>query len=251
METDVIVLECNDHGESDVIVTLFSRDNGRMTAIAKGAKKSLKRFVNKLEIFSFLHVVCQRKTPASLALLAEADLHCAFFNIRHHLELYVVATVIREFLLIAIKDGEPDEHIFQLSLWAFHQLDQNHTPRTILALFLIRFFEYVGYRPNLDNCGRCQGQVSTSGPLNFLPEAGTLFCSHCLAPATPMSSLSQGTLKMLRTAQNLPLQRLDRLRLSEPLQQESLSMLHAYGKSLFQRDIVSWRHLWRQPRRRS
>jgi DNA repair protein RecO (recombination protein O) len=66
-----------------------------------------------------------------------------------------------------------------------------------------------------------------------------------------MSSLSQGTLKMLRTAQNLPLARLDRLRLSEPLQQESLSMLHAYGKSLFQRDIVSWRHLWRQPRRRS
>lgn len=243
LETDAIVLDCNDHGESDVIVTLFSRDHGRVAAIAKGAKKSLRRFVNKLEVFTFLHVACRRRDPAGLAFLSEAELHRAFFNIRRHFQLYTTATVIREFLLIAIRDNQPDERIFQLSLWALHHLDRHHPPETVLTLFLIRFFEHLGYRPDLERCGRCHCPFPSGDPQRFSPEAGTLLCPGCLDHGTIATLLSQGTIRLLRTAQDLPLQRLDRLRFSEPLQSESLVMLHAYGRSLFQRDIVSWRHL--------
>lgn len=247
METDAIVLDCADHGESDVIVTLFSRDHGRLMAIAKGAKKSLRRFVNKLELFSFLHVACKRSNPENLALLGEAELHHAFFQIRRRLDLYTAATVMREFLLIAIRDNQPDERIFQQSLWALHHLDLHYPSRAVLALFLIRFFEYVGYRPTLERCDRCREEVVASRRYCFLPEVGTLVCSGCLEPTIASAPLSQGTIKMLRAAQDLPLQRLDRLRLSESMQVEALHMLHAYGRNLFQRDIISWRHLWRRP----
>lgn len=243
LETDAIVLDCNDHGEADVIATLFSRDHGRVVAIAKGAKKSLRRFVNKLEVFSFLHVSCRRRDSAGLAFLAEAELHRAFFNIRGRLDLYTTATIIREFLLIAIRDNQPDERTFQLSLWAFHHLDRHHPPQTVLTLFLIRFFEHLGYRPDLERCGHCHSQVAPGNVVRFFPEAGTLLCPRCLDQGAISTPLSQGTIRLLRTAQDLPLQRLDRLRFSEPLQSESLNMLHAYGRSLFQRDIVSWRHL--------
>ncbi|MGW8193663.1 MAG: DNA repair protein RecO, partial [Desulforhopalus sp.] len=102
METEAIVLDCIDHGESDIIVTLFCLDGGRLSAIAKGAKKSKKRFVNKLEIFTFLHITYQRKSSTSLAFLAEAELHTGFVNIRSNLELYTIASIIREFLLIGV-----------------------------------------------------------------------------------------------------------------------------------------------------
>lgn len=241
METDAIVLNCSDHGESDVIVTLFSLEEGRITAIAKGAKKSLRRFVNKLELFSFLHIVCTRKAGQSLSFLAEADLHTSFLNIRKDLELYTIASIIREFLLVGIRDDEPDERIFRLSLWSLHSLDLLQQPKAILALFLILFFEYVGYRPDLQTCGKCANQVIPQQRYSFDPSGGRIICSGCFNGSTKGIALSHGTIKILRSAQDLPLKRLHRLKISGTVLQEALAILHAYGRHLFQRDIVSWK----------
>lgn len=241
METDAIVLDSTDHGESDMIITLFSQAEGRITAIAKGAKKSLRRFVNKLEIFSFLHIVCTRKTDRSLAFLAEADLHTSFLNIRTNLQIYSIASIMREFLLIGIKEDEPDERTFLLSLWSLHNLDLFQQPKTILILFLIRYYDYIGYRPDLSTCGRCANQVMSEKKYNFEPSFGRLICSGCMGNVAKGISLSHGTIKILRSAQDLPLDRLNRLKISGPLLQEALAILHAYGRHLFQRDIRSWK----------
>ncbi len=56
LESPAVVLNCYDHGESDKIVTLFCQNIGLITGIAKGANRSTKRFVNKLELFTLLHV---------------------------------------------------------------------------------------------------------------------------------------------------------------------------------------------------
>jgi DNA repair protein RecO (recombination protein O) len=241
METEAIVVDCYDHGESDVIVTLYSLDEGKITAIAKGAKKSIRRFVNKLELFSFLHVVCTRKTGRNLAFLAEADLHAGFINIRNNLELYAIASVIREFLLIGVRDDEPDERIFRLCLWALHSLDHLQQPKATLTLFLIRFFDYVGYRPDLQTCGTCASQVTTQKRYAFDATGGRVICSECNGGLRRGMTLSQGTIKILRSAQDLPLERLHRLKISGTLLQEALAILHTYGRHLFQRDIVSWK----------
>jgi DNA repair protein RecO (recombination protein O) len=241
METDAIVLECNDHGESDVIVTLFSQTEGRISAIAKGAKKSLRRFVNKLELFSFLHIVCSRKTGRSLAFLSEADLHTSFLGIRNDLQLYTIASVIREFLLAGIKEDEPDEQIFRLSLWSLHNLDLHQPPKAILVLFLIRFFDHVGYRPDLLSCGKCTEQVIPLKKYFFDASRGRILCSGCSTGSTRGIAVSHGTIKILRSAQDLSLERLHRLKLSGTILQEALAILHAYGRHLFQRDISSWK----------
>lgn len=123
MESDAIVLDTTDHGESDLIITLFSQQSGRLSAIAKGAKRSKKRFVNKLELFTYLHIYYQQKNEGALAFLNEAEIYTSFPQIRHNLNAYNVASIMREFLLIAVKDAEPDIKTFRLTLWAFHQLD--------------------------------------------------------------------------------------------------------------------------------
>lgn len=240
METEAIVLDCSDYGESDIIVTLFSQEEGRIAAIAKGAKKSLRRFVNKLELFSFLHIVCEKKAGRHLAFLSEADLHTSFINIRNNLELYTIASVVREFLLIGIKEAEPDERLFRLCLWALHNINLRQQPKTVLALFLIRFFEYLGYRPNLHTCGRCANPVTAQRSYCFNPSGGGIICSGCEGPGRGMA-ISHGTIKVLRSAQDLPLDRLHCLKMSGTILQEALSLLHGYGRYLLQRDIVAWR----------
>lgn len=245
VDTDAIILDCIDHGESDLIVTLFCRNQGRVTAIAKGAKKSKKRFVNKLELFTFLRISYQQKNTQSLAFLAEADIHTSFLNLRKNLILYTTASVVREFLLIAMREGEADIKAFQLSLWALHHLNLAAQPQAVLAFFLVRFFDCVGYRPALENCHICNSPVSIDISYSFDTIGGGLICPSCSNRGQRAIPVSSGTVKLLHAAQDQPLEKLHRLKLSGTLLREALTLLHSYGRQLFQRDIISWRLLHR------
>lgn len=241
METEAIVLDCIDHGESDLIVTLFSQDVGRLSAIAKGAKKSKKRFVNKLELFTFLHINFSQK-GSGLAFLSEAELHTSFLNIRHTPLLYTVASTILEFLLIGIKEGEPDKKIFRLTLWALHQLNSGHPAKTVLVLFLVRYYGYVGYRPELKSCIGCDTRATAKVQYKFDYVLGGIVCPGCASHHKQRAlAISRGTVMVLLSAQEMPLERLHRLKISGPSLQESMTLLQNYGHQLFQRDIVSWK----------
>lgn len=245
-ETEAIVLDCFEHGESDVILTLLSRDTGKLSVIAKGAKRSKKRFVNKLELFSFIHISYQTSPNRSLSFLSEAELYTCFLNLRRNFELYTTASILREFLLIAIREGEADDRLFRLSLWALHNIDRNVQPLAILTLFLINFYEIIGYRPDFTICNSCNRQTTINRRYSFDTTTGGLICPDCSHPGQRLIRISQGTIKMLRSAQFQPLERLHRLKISGNILQESLSLLHDYGRQLFQREIISWKLLQKQ-----
>lgn len=246
MHSDAIVLDTTDHGESDLIITLFSQDCGRLSAIAKGAKKSKKRFVNKLELFTYLQIQYQQKNAGALAFLREAEIHTSFPNIRYNLNLYTVASIIREFLLLGVKDGEPDTNIFRLSLWAFHQLDTQKKSSPVLVLFLIHFYNYIGYRPDFSCCSHCQSPVSPSLKYRFNSASGQLICSNCSQGHNTGRQLSYGTIKIIQNCQDQPIERLHRLNFSGAILTESLQLLHNFGRQIFQREITSWQILEQQ-----
>jgi DNA repair protein RecO (recombination protein O) len=245
-DTEAVVLDTTEHGESDLIVTFFTQRSGRLHAIAKGAKKSRKRFVNKLEQFSFLRISYQQKNSQSLAFLREADLHTAFIKLRTDVHLYNVASVMREFLLMAVREGEAETPVFSLTLWALHSLDNSRPAPSVLVLFLLRFFDHIGYRPELRACTACGLSVNHSETYRFDSSAGGLVCRRC-TPVSMNRPLSPGTIKMLVAAQDRPLEQLHRLKFSGPMLQESLHLLKNYGNLLFQRDFVSWRSLSQRP----
>ena len=234
-ETEAIVLDCFEHGESDIIVTFLSRDGGRLSAIAKGAKRSKKRFVNKLELFSFLHINYQVTPNRSLTFLSEAELYTSFLNIRQNYDLYGTASIIREFLLIATREGEVGDSLFRLGLWAFHNIDQNNNPPAVLTFFLTKFYDAIGYRPDFSACSSCSICLQTSLRYSFDTTTGGLVCSRCAGTGTRLLRLSMGTIKILLAVQDQPLSRLHRLKISGNSLQESLSLLHDYGRQLFQR----------------
>jgi DNA repair protein RecO (recombination protein O) len=246
-ETDGIVLARHDHGESDLIITLYCRDSGRSTAIAKGAKKSQRRFVNKLELFSFLHLNLRQGNSSSLALLEEADLHTSFLNLRRGFSLYTAASVIREFTLLATREGEADERFYTLLLWSLHKLDQKVSHLQVVMFFLTRFYDIIGYRPELHRCFHCGAEAGNSTPhFGFSTAVGGLICSTCVGNMGQSGiALNPGTIRMMQSCQDTPLERLHRLKVSEASLYEALNILHRYGRHILQRDIISWKMLRR------
>jgi DNA repair protein RecO (recombination protein O) len=250
-EAEAVVLDTRDHGEADLIVTFLSRERGRATGIAKGAKRSKKRFVNKLEIFSFLQLTCSEPAAGSLLFIHEAELHASFLHLRTDPRLYVTASVLREVLLLATREGERDGEIFRLALWALHGLDEGRPDLPLLAFFLLKFYSGIGYRPELQSCISCGQAVAPTGGGIFSHLGGGLVCQTCSAASGRAGTdLSPGTIRVMQSAQELPLDKLHRLRFSGPMLGECLTALHLYGRHIFQRDIHAWALLVPDERRR-
>ncbi len=244
LDSAAVVLHCRDHGESDLIVTFFCRNHGRLTGIAKGAKRSKKRFVNKLEIFTSLVIRHTMPQNRRLAFIAEAELLESFLNLRQNIACYTTASIIREFILLGTQEMEGDEELYSLLVWALYSLNQGHPPQATLTLFLIRFFTAIGYSPQLSYCQNCNEKIHQASTYAFHTATGSIRCSKCCQEkSSGIISLSLGTLKSLTAAQEHPLEKLHRLRLSPHINKEALAFLHLYGHQLFQREIISWTFL--------
>ncbi|MEE4166320.1 MAG: DNA repair protein RecO [Desulfocapsaceae bacterium] len=237
-----VVLDSRDHGESDKIITLFCKDIGKLTGIAKGAHRSKKRFVNKLELFSFLSITCSRSTNAGLAVITDGELLNGFMTIRSSVPQYQAASVIREFILLATNEQLPENELFILLLWTLHALDRGESCSSTTAIFLIKFFDSIGYRPDFSCCQNCGLMYQNKSPAVFSNQAGGLICSRCMSAGTFSGrKLSTGTIKVINAIQNQPIRKLQRLKLSGPILDDLLNSAYRYGRHLFQREIVSWK----------
>ncbi len=241
-ETDAIVLECFDHGESDKIVTFFSENQGRITGIAKGANRSKKRFLNKLELFSHIALRYSEKQRSSLVFIAEAELHSSHIQLRSNYERYIAATFIREILLIATTEREVDGEIYRLLLWSLQAIDEGKEPLGATIIFLLRLFQRLGYQPALLDCRSCAAPFTSKRSYRFHHMAGGLICDNCASDAAEgAADLATGTIRFLQSAMNEPVERLHRLHFSRQAQNQALTMLHRYGRNIFQREIHSWK----------
>ena len=241
---DAIVLDCRDYGEADLIVSCFHQQRGKITAIAKNAKKSKRRFVNKLELFSFLRVSLRSQHRTTLPILEEAELYSSFLLLRQRLELYSAASLIREFLLAVLREGDGDQRLFKLTLWALHSLNEQQPLLAIIAQFLIRYFDCIGYRPELAHCQLCRCPAGPARQQAFSISHGGILCPACAASCHQvLLPVQAGTLRFLQSSQDSALDRLTRLKISPALLAEGLQVLRRYGNSILQRDIICWKAL--------
>jgi len=239
-----LVLSVIDHGEADKIVTFFSPELGKVTGIAKGAKRSKQRFVNKLEEFSLLQIIYRPARHDSLLFLVEAELDDAFLSLRSDFRRYIVATFIIELTLRFTREHDPDSNLFSLLHWAMRSLDEGDEPLQVAALFHLRLLGTAGYQPDLGRCSYCRKNVSAPACYSLHPGSGSLVCNTCRKEkSSPLAPLSVQTLKFLDYAQRLEIKNMDRLRLPENTINEALLFLYRYSLHLLQQDITSWQQV--------
>lgn len=242
LRTCGIVLRVIGHGESDKLVTLYTPDLGRITGIAKGAQKSKRRFVNKLEIFSHLQIFYRPpRGTQGLFLISEAELIAAHLPLRTDIQRYAAAMYLCELIVRFTRDNDPDPRLYALFQWAISSLDYDKIPTRIVALAHLQLLEIVGYRPEITCCSRCRQHLRPEHSYVLLPGVGALLCNLCSSSKrSPFPPLSMHTLRLLGTGQSLPLDRLHRLHFTPPSLVEALSALNVYTLHLLQQDVHSW-----------
>jgi DNA repair protein RecO (recombination protein O) len=244
IRTAAVVLKVVDHGESDKIVTFYTAAAGRLTGIAKGAKRSSRRFVNKLELFTCLEISYSRRRQNVLAQIVEAELIDPYINLRRDYDNYIAASLIAELVLSWARENDVDESLFAVLLWALDNLNNGRQTLDTAIFFLVKLLSIVGYQPHLATCITCGGMENSAGPYVFNLGRGGVVCGRCRGDMSPSAassiSLSLSTMKLLGSAQEMGLEKLNRLQFSVRSRKEAAGLLKKYCEHLLQREIQSW-----------
>ena len=229
--TTAILLRRIDFGDYDLIVTLFSPELGKTSAIAKSAKKSTKRFPGVLEPFSRLNVVLSKGRGKGMAVLQEASLEEPFFRIREDIVKTAYASYWSELIVLWMADGEPLEALYRLIAHVLTELNRGERPVEVLSiLFQMRFLTLAGFRPNFDHCHACKTDLDRIRQAAVVsdPSKGGIVCPTCLGPTNGRLTISKGTLKQLRWTDAGDLERAARVRFTPAAITEGLRFLEAF-----------------------
>jgi len=155
--TPAIMLRRMDLGDYDILVTFFTTDRGKVSAVAKYAKKSIKRFAGMLELFSVLQVVCKSGRGKGLPVLQEAALLQPFYKIRYDIQKTAYASYWSELINNWVEEGQENMDLFRLLQHVLGELDRGIVGDSELSiLFQIRFMTLSGFAPNLSHCSVCR-----------------------------------------------------------------------------------------------
>lgn len=228
--THAILLRRIDHGDYDLIVTLMTKEYGKLSLIAKNAKKSIKRFSGVLELFSALDLV-GKKGRGKLPVLMEASLVHPYTGIRSDILKTAYASYFAEVVNIWVEEGKPQKNLYLLLEYVFHLLDQNILSGEELSiLFQMRFLSLSGLSPNLMECGKCKtvlAQFDDNRIYADFPKGGIL-CRKCASNRQEHRQLSAGTVKQLLWVNSGDLKKAERIRFTPRAVMEGLDFLEKF-----------------------
>lgn len=136
------------YGESDYILTMFTREAGKVSGIAKYAKKSKKRFGGRLEPFLLLKISVKRNNNR-LGNVSDVELVKAYKEIYEDIESFLVASFILEHLEILTPENEPIEELFDITVEALEKLNSGESVLQVLLSFQIKALGICGYAPGV------------------------------------------------------------------------------------------------------
>jgi DNA repair protein RecO (recombination protein O) len=228
LTTEALVLRAVDLGESDRVVHLLTPETGRIAAIAKGARRSVKRFPGTLDFFNQLHVQLERKRGvAQLARLEHARLLRAFHGLREDAGRFALGCYLLELLdRLAPEDGRRGDlaALYRFALDALGAIDALPPEPRLRALLELRLLAAVGLRPELARCVRCGNPIQTPRAQFWIAEGGAI-CASCTNPHEQGIPVHLGTLRALEQSLAFPLARTGRIALSELALREAQTLI--------------------------
>jgi len=193
--TKAIVLHSRPFGESDKIVCFLTEGYGKVTGIAKGAKRSKRRFVNSLEPFSLVNLRFQDYPQRSLAFIHDCVLVRGFKRLTQNLDRIACASYVTEITGELVREREENGAIFHHLQEGLVYLDENEISAIFLTFFELKLLRLAGFDPMFEGCCRCKKKwQSGAGKWWFSHRDGGILCAACCDSRREIVALSEETL---------------------------------------------------------
>lgn len=205
-KSTAIVLRVVEFSETSCIVTLYTRDFGKITGLAKGARRRKGPFDSALDLLSVVSLGFIHKTTDTLDLLTEAKLERRFRSADTSLERLNCAFYLIEILNSFTEVADPNPQLFDQAEWALRRIDGTlESPFSVLAEFELNLLAMLGHSPMIDACVGCGESMDRELRNYFGTLAGGLYCSTCRVGKKSVISLSPAGWKLLDEFRQQPL----------------------------------------------
>ena len=196
-----IIMRVRDFSESDLLITFFTPDNGLLKGVAKGARRSRKRFVNCLDFFCLADLEYRLNTKGGLHFISSGKLVDAYPLLRSDFTLLAFASYMIELTELLFPPELADKNMFETLKNSLCLLGTEENYELIPIIFEITAMTLGGYRINLERCCICGRSYTGEGAAAFKPEKGGIACLRCQQVTAVNPRVSPDTIKIMKQIQ--------------------------------------------------
>ncbi len=235
IRVDAVVLRHSDYGEADRLLTLYTRQMGKVRVMAKGARKIASRKAGHIEPFT--HVKLQLAKGREMFILTQADTVDAYLPLRDDLILTSHASYVLELLdRFSYEDETENSSIFRLLTETLSRLASKSDVWLVLRFYEMRLLDQLGFRPQLFECVNCGREIQAEDQF-FSYSAGGVICPSCGHGLKHLHTISVDALKYLRHFQRSSYAEASRARPTPEVQHETETLMQGYFTYLLEREL--------------
>ena len=227
--TDAVVLNRHLMGDSSLLVTLYTRDLGKIKLVARGARRPKSRLTSALQPFTLISVTFRRKDHRDLQTLGQADVLTVYRRLGEDLTRMSYAGAVVELINRLVIGEEPAPELYDLLTGTLHTL--NTLPvegcEALFWQFQLQLAGLFGYAPMFSACAACDRALDEITVTRFSPALGGILCPRCLAQDHGAFLVSVGTIKLLSRIQSLSPDLLARMKSTRSGRQETIRVIRS------------------------
>lgn len=218
-----IVIRTTDYAETNKIVTLYTREWGKVGVMARGAKKPNSRLTAITQLFTYGHFLIQR--GRGLGSLQQGEMISSMRSIREDIFLTAYASYIIDLTDKSTEEKKPNPYLFELLLQTLQYMNEGYDLDILVNIYEMKILNVLGLNPILDQCANCG---NTEGNFSFSIREGGLLCHRCLEKDPYHLKISPATVRLLRLFYLLDLSRLGNISVKPETKAELKKVINAY-----------------------
>ncbi|WP_417849883.1 DNA repair protein RecO [Thalassoglobus sp.] len=234
-KTDAIVIRQADFSESSRVLTLFTRDFGKISCLAKGAKRLKSAFEGSLDLLSECRVVFIHKATSGLDLLTEAQLIKRFKPSPKSLVHLYGGYYIAELLNSLTEEGDPHDELYEAATAALAVLGSEASPDIAIFRFELMTLREIGQLPDFETCTICQSPIILGDSSRFWVSESGLICSRCGNSEYQHTEVQSGAIAVIRKLIESDPAMLSRLTISDQQRREIRKLLNSVVSAILGR----------------
>lgn len=218
-----IVIRTNDYGETNKVVTLFTRELGKIGAMARGAKKPKSRLSSVSQLFTYGQFLIQKGT--GLGTLQQGEMISSFRLLREDIVATAHAAYIVELTDKLTEDHKPNPYLFELLYQTLYFMNEGIDLDVLTFIYEIKMLKVAGIAPQIDHCISC-GEAEQV--VAFSIKEGGLLCSKCRFRDPQHIKITPAVAKLLRLFYYFDLKRLGNVSVKPETKAQLKTILSAY-----------------------
>jgi DNA repair protein RecO (recombination protein O) len=195
-----LVIRIVDFSETSTVVTLFSREFGKIRGLAKGSRRPKGPFESALDLLGLCRIVFLPKSSDVLDLVTEAKLERRFRPAGRDLTRLYAGYYVAELLNELTHDHDPHPELFDAACTTLAALSDEQVPVAAAVLrFELTALRLLGHLPALDACVQCGSPIDVEHGAKLGILAGGVLCASCRPGQRLVIAVSAEALEALRT----------------------------------------------------